>query len=532
MKTRILLSSIFTLLVSNMLLSQLQWGISFGGDFYDSSEEIVIDNSGNSYIIGEFKGTVDFDPGIGSDIHTALGTYAGYISKLDPSGNFIWAKPFMSSTPFSACRVNSVCLDDAGNLCLTGNFTGTVDFDPGPSIVDLTAGVSGGMFILKLDPSGGFIWVNQVGDGGDVHGYSIKHDSFDNIIIGGVFLSTQPVDFDPGPGITNLISSNADFDIFVLKLDSNGNFIWVDKFGGPGYDNSTVIAIDDSDDIVVTGIFQDTVDFDPSNLTYDLTAPVNGHNVFVLKLDSNGDFVWAGSIGNIAGDYIEPYDIAFDDLNDVVLSGGYAGTIDIDPGALTVSIASNGATDGFILKLDAAGNYMWAHSIGGSGEDVVTSIDFDNSNNMYSTGYFGSSVDFNSGIGTSIMSASGIVDGFVLKTNTNGDYIDAFSFEGTGATIPFQINLDDFENIHLCGGFTETFDVDPSAATLSFTSNGNYDSFTCKFQSLVSINELEISSKLLVKVVDYLGRECEPVNNKPLIYIFDDGSTQRVIKLQ
>ncbi|MDX2360810.1 MAG: hypothetical protein QNK23_08395 [Crocinitomicaceae bacterium] len=533
MKTIILTCTICTLLVSNTLFSQLEWGVSFGDVFYERSKEILIDNSGNSYMIGEFSGNVDLDPGVGSDVHSTLNSYGGYISKLDPSGNFIWAKSFTSAS--GVCSVNSFCIDNLGNIYLTGFFSGIVDFDPGSSIVSLNGGIGNGLFILKLDSSGNFIWAKQsstVANSGNVIGHSIDHDTFGNIVVGGSFSSSQAVDFDPGPGIENLISTGSSLqDIFILKLDSNGDFIWVNKFGGVGDDRYLEIAIDNADNIAATGIFYDTVDFDPSGLIYNLIAPSNDRNVVVLKLDSNGNFVWAGSIGNFAGDYIDPSDIAFDNSNEIVVSGSYAGSIDFDTGASTVIMSSNGATDGFVLKLDAAGNYLWSNTIGGNDQDEVNSIDFDNTNNIYLAGVFMSTVDFDSGTSTSNLTATGVFDGFVLKTNSSGIYMNAFSLGGTGITNPSQIKLDNSGNIFLCGSFSETCDLDPSVGTVSYTSNGDFDSFACKLQSVVSINELELSQKKLVKIVDYLGRECEPVYNQPLIYIFEDGSTQRVYKV-
>src|SRR5260221_867783 len=136
---------------------------------------------------------------------------------------------------------------------------------------------------------------------GNVGGSSISVDASGHVYATGYFSLT--VDFDPGPGSFNLTAPGAmqAFDIFVSKSDSLGNFLWAKGFGGQGPDVGNAIALDASANIYSTGEFRDTVDFDPGPGTLDLiSVPNDLTNMFILKLDSSGNFLWAKSFGGAA----------------------------------------------------------------------------------------------------------------------------------------------------------------------------------------------------------------------------------------
>ena len=123
----------------------------FGGASSDVGYSIAVDSSGNVYTTGSFNGTVDFDPGTGVENLTSAGGSDGFISKLDSSGNYVWAKS-LGDTGFDYVR--SIAVDSSGNVYTTGNFNGTVDFDPGAGVENVTSNGSNDVFVLKLTPSG------------------------------------------------------------------------------------------------------------------------------------------------------------------------------------------------------------------------------------------------------------------------------------------------------------------------------------------------------------------------------------------
>lgn len=129
---------------------------SIGGGGDDSSKGISVDDSGNIYTIGNFYGTVDFDPGSGSFYLTSHGGSDIFISKLDSNGNFVWAKSMGGVSNDSGLGIS---IDNSGNIYTIGSFTGTVDFDPDLGGFNLTGG---GVFFGKLDSYGNFLWAKAL----------------------------------------------------------------------------------------------------------------------------------------------------------------------------------------------------------------------------------------------------------------------------------------------------------------------------------------------------------------------------------
>ncbi|MCH8904439.1 MAG: SBBP repeat-containing protein, partial [Bacteroidetes bacterium] len=213
-------------------------------------------------------------------------------------------------------------------------------------------------------------WVKSMGGTDNEAGLSITTDSSGNVYVTGYYKGT--VDFDPGAATFNL-TSNGGWDIFIQKLDASGNFIWAKSMGGTYfYDAGFSITTDAVGNIYVTGIYQDTVVFDPGAATFNLASRNGSWDVFILKMDSSGNFIWAKSMGGTGYDYGRS--ISIDDMGNVLITGHYQDTADFDPGVSTFNLTSNGFDDVFIQKLDAAGNFLWAKSMGGTFDDYGYSI--------------------------------------------------------------------------------------------------------------------------------------------------------------
>ena len=384
------------------------WAIQFGGTTGEIGGSITTDGSGNVYVTGAFRGTVDFDPGAGIFNLSATGLDI-FISKLDAEGNFVWAKQFVGS--FNDMG-RSITTDASGNVLTTGNFRGTADFDPGTAVFNLTAVAQEDIFICKLDASGNFIWAKHMGGSGLDDGNSITTDAAGNVYTTGQFAGT--VDFDPGAGAFNL-SSAGNQDIFISKLDADGNFVWVKQLGGTLFDNGLSITTDASGNIYTTGNFREIVDFDPGEGTFILTTnPLIGPEVFIIKLDANGDFVWAKQMGGPNSD--SGYSIATDASGNVYTTGSFRETADFDPGTGIFNLTTFGEGDIFISKLDVNGNFVWAQQIGGTeNKDIGYSINIDASANVYITGMFEGTADFDPGSTSFNLTSSGLTDIFVHK---------------------------------------------------------------------------------------------------------------------
>ncbi len=388
------------------------WAKSVGGSSTDYGYSLALDSLENIYVTGIFSGTADFNPSSSTYNLSSVGSYDMYILKLDSSGNFVWAKK-IGGTSYDYGY--EIALDQQGNVYTTGYFQSTADFDPGSGTTNLTSSGNYDMFILKLDASGNFSWVKQIGGTEYENGFSITIDATGSIYTTGYFGGT--VDFDPGIGTNNLTSLGNE-DVFVLKLDASGNFVYAKSFGGISYDNAKSIVVDKWGNLYFTGSFYGTVDFDPSTTgTYNI-SPVGGYDIFILKLDSAANFKWAKSLGGTSDDIGES--VALDTTGNVFTTGYFADEeIDFDPGTGSYNLTSKGKSDVFILKLDSAGNFIWANAMGDLYHDYGFSISIDTEDNLYATGSFYGTIDFDLGAGVYYLSSntSDYKDLYILKMN-------------------------------------------------------------------------------------------------------------------
>ena len=261
---------------------------------------LYVANDGTIYSSGDFGQTVDFDPGAGvSNLSGVPGPGPGdcFVLKLDNNGSFIWVKQIAGN--WNDFGEDIVVSDDCESVFLTGMFQATADFDPGPSVYNLTSVGSFDAFVMGLDSSGNFQWAHSYGESEYDIGRSLAIDSINNLYLAGAFAGT--VDFDPGVGTTSLTGVGIR-DVFIQKLDQNGNLLWVKQVSSDsGWVFGYSIDLDTDFNLYLTGFFDDSVDFDPGAGLVKL-APVGSRDVFVLSLNSNGDFNWAESIGSSSSD--------------------------------------------------------------------------------------------------------------------------------------------------------------------------------------------------------------------------------------
>ena len=373
-----------------------------------------------------------------------------------------------------------VAVDVNGDVVITGYFAGSSDFDPGAGVTTLTAVDSLDIFIQKLDVNGNLIWAKSVGGTSRDISFDLVLDSYGNIYIAGIF--NDIVDFDPGVSISSLTSGTSS-DIFILKLDANGNFVWAKSFEG----NCINLSIDNSDNLYVTGSFYGVVDFDPGTGVYNLSS--QGYkDIFLLKLDVSGNFVWAKSYG---GSYLDDEAIAVnaDDNGYVFLTGYYSGNVDFDPLSLNGNLVSINCSDMFVLKVDALGNFVWVKSFGGNyntcgGGEQGKAILSDNLGNVYVTGFYRDTADFDPGPGIHTLISNGQNPEIViLKLNENGDLVWVYSFGDTTPDYGCSIKKDKSGYIYVSGMFGGTIDFDPSAAVKNLSSTTYTSNFILKLDT-------------------------------------------------
>jgi hypothetical protein len=330
------------------------WAVNTGATGNDRGQSISTDSLGNVYTAGYFKGTTDFDPGTGIVNVTAVGGADIFVQKLDSSGSLVWVKTFGSSGDDMALGVSS---DNVGNVYLTGDFRGTIDFNPGPGIYNMISSGDRDMFILKLTASGSFSWAGRLGSSSVDGARRVLVDNSGDLLISGWFSGTADMDIGAGNAYH---TSKGNRDIFILKMDSLGSYLWSKAFGSTSFDVGYGISNDQNGNVFQTGLFAGTVDFDPTSGILNLTSN-GGRDCFISKYTSSGTFLWAkkiGGTGDDSGNFIDT-----DDGGNLYVHGQYSGTVDFNPNAGVFSKNSAGSYDAFLLKLDGAGNFKWMNSI-------------------------------------------------------------------------------------------------------------------------------------------------------------------------
>ncbi|PKP49224.1 MAG: hypothetical protein CVT94_05745 [Bacteroidetes bacterium HGW-Bacteroidetes-11] len=217
------------------------------------------------------------------------------------------------------------------------------------------------MFIFHVQAQNpGFEWAVQMGGDSAIMANSIATDADGNQIITGSFNGTA--DFDPGDGVFNLTSSGKD-DIFIQKLSPAGTLVWAARMGDVHSDAGRDVITDAFGNIYVTGYFSGTIDADPGTGYFELSQ--TKHTAFVLKIEPDGDLIWAKQMG-FPGDWglAYGYAITIDNSLNVITTGTFYGRVDFDPSPGTFNLsATSGSGDAYIQKLDASGNFIWAKQL-------------------------------------------------------------------------------------------------------------------------------------------------------------------------
>ncbi|MBI4931790.1 MAG: SBBP repeat-containing protein [Bacteroidetes bacterium] len=388
-----------------------------------------------------------------------------------------WAKK-IGSTSFDAA--SSIVLDSSGNIYITGSFQGTTDFDPGAGTANLISAGGADIFFAKYNSNGNYIWAKSIGSISTDYGYSIAVDTSGNVYITGSFDETA--DFDPGAGTANLTAVGLTEDMFFAKYDASGNYLWANNIGSTWLSYGYSLTVDKSGNVFITGTFQGTTDFDPGAGTANLASVGGTYDVFFAKYDASGNYLWAGSIGSSTGsDY--GYGIAVDTSGNVYITGRFKGASDFDPSGSTVTLTPVGGYDIFFAKYDASGNYLWAKNIGSTLDDESHGLTIDATGNVFITGYFRSTADFDPGAGTTNLTSLASWDVYFAKYDSNGNYLWAKNIAGTGTDYGYSIAVDTSGNVYITGSFDAVADFDPGAGSDNITPVGGEDIFFAKYDS-------------------------------------------------
>ena len=434
------------------------WAGSLSGAAYEVPTSIYVNDLHEVFTVGIYSGSVDFDPSINDAILTST-TQTMFLSKLDVFGHYVWVKNFTCTSNITPVKM---CVDDSGNFIIAGYFSGTADFNPGFGNSNTTSASNFmDVFVCKLDSNGIFKWVKKIGAATNDYAYDLVMDANQNIFLTGSFQGT--VDFDPNITVLNLTSAGST-DAFVVKLTANGNFVWAKRWGSTTMDNANFITCDDAGSTYISGMYTNTVDFDPNGGVHNLTTSSTGHG-YLLKLNAAGNFSWVNDWSGTGTETLESS--AWDLDNHLYISGEFSGTEDFQFGAGTTNLTSAGLLDIFLLKIDTAGNFINVKKFGAANNDHSYSVVISDTGAIYLSGDFSTTVDFNPGGGIFNLTSTGTTAGdcFILMLDSAGNFINALTYgQQFGTETIESMVLDEAEGVYVIGMFYGSMDVDPGAA--------------------------------------------------------------------
>lgn len=397
-------------------------------------------------------------------------------------------------------------------------------------------------FITKYDSKGEHRWTKTL-NCDFIMARKISIDKSGNLYVGGTFRGT--CDFNPGDEVENRTSHNfksgAAVDVFVVKLNSMGRFIWVTTFGG---DDSILksdisMGIDDSSNVYIGGFAAGDMEF---NLESGLVQyPAMGRDdIFICKINSSGNINWAKRWGSsrcediaVASDgmlYVTgsakglytlnkengsikikddgkrrvylwrlnpdgEFDsqwlwdtqdfngwcrLFLDGKDNLYLSASFKNEMDIDPGDSEEIISAKYTNSIFLAMFDKQGDFQWVRTFGGDDNNSAMDVSVDKSGFVFVAGLYGGNGDFNPGNGTAEMTAAHDTDSFLSKFTHDGDYKWSTSWEGDGRLTIFSITTDPNGNVYLSGRYSKTIDFAPGPTNDTQTASGRSDAFLCK----------------------------------------------------
>lgn len=366
--------------------------------------------------------------------------------------SFVSVKGVMIDNFNAQAGLRKVQFDSKGNMYVIGYYYDKVDVDMGKDTVDLFNYQDYSFFLAKYDANDNYKWSISFSEGVTQSGLdfpAMTIDKMDNVYLTGKFISTTD-DFDPGPGIKNL-TSNGGNDAFIAKYYPSGKIAWVKNVGGTGDDIGADIKTDEDLNVYVGG--------------------TGFGQAFFTKYDSIGNLLWLKKIGTISNPI---YTISVNKKMELVVGGGFYGTVDFDPGAGVKSYTAT-SLNLFLAKYDSLGNYIWANQLKGDFSPEL-SMGMDTSSNIYITGEVGSTADFDPGAGYGGFANKGSYDVFIAKYNTSGTYTWVKGFGGTATEYGRNIYVSS-KRLHVAGAFGNTVDFDAGTGVKNITAVDNHSGF-------------------------------------------------------
>lgn len=390
----------------------LLWAVNYASTGFFYCYDLALDANGNLLAVGTFTGTIDFDPSAGLSNLTAAGGQDVFLLKLTPSGGLVFATSPLSG-PGQNETPKGIALDAQGNIVIGGWFDGTADADPGTGTHMLGSSGGNDAFLARYDANGNYLWAYALGGASSDMTTDVAIDPATGQVIA-IGRFAQTVDFDPGAAVSNLTATGM-FDGFILQLSAAGSLISAEALTTSASGdrcNPNAIAIDPAGNRVIAGSFFGTVDLDPG--PNQATTPTNGlSDMFLLKLDTAGDYLWSHNVGGIYQDDFQT--CAIDANANIYVAGTYEGSLDLDPSPAQFNTPAASLKDFALCQFSPAGGFNWAAIVSSSNNDFVNQVRISPFDEVYVTGSYYQTTDFDPGAAVFNLTSVSGADAYVFK---------------------------------------------------------------------------------------------------------------------
>ena len=431
------------------------WAESFGGTKSDAIRIIDTDDDGNICFAGLFdSNTLE----LGEFILQNKGLRDGFVAKCNETGEVIWATCIGGTQDD---LILGICSDGEGNTYVTGHFE-SYYFTIGD--ITITNNGSWDCFFAKFDPSGNVLWARGFGGPGEDILYAIGVNSYGDIWVSGHFdnpsLSLDDITlFNPYPGYD---------EVMLVKANNDGDIIFGTTAKGNNDDRCYRLAIDDDDNVVISG------GFGSSSISFSshILSNFGSYDVFLAKYDNNGNIQWAKGAEGFDADY--GYAVTTDSEGFIYATGYFLSPyIYFDE----YYINNNGGFDAYIVKYSPGGDVMWIDGIGGIYEDRGYGLCTLNDNKLFVTGTFKSP---SLQVGTLTLSNNGDFDCFFIELDLEGNVIFAENIGGPYKEGAQAITTSNGDRV-LLGGYFTSSSINVGDYTLTNSNQGYSDSYIAEY---------------------------------------------------
>ena len=431
--------------------------IEKGGDYNSQNTDIAVDDNGYPYVLGNLTAT---GAQFGS---TTLASTGVFVAKLDPAGTWLWAVAGGSGTALGSCTGTSLAVQGDGSaLAITGRFNGSVRF--GPLAVATTSLNNIDAFVARLDGAGNWLWVQRGGGSQYDQGRTVALDAGGNVFCTGNYGSstatfgTTALTLTPGGGIIGAPS-----DIFVVRLDAAGNWLWALSVGSNDMDTAAGLAVGSDGNAYVAGNYQGaTVTLGSTTLIHRNAIygqPLN--ELFVAKLTPAGTWLWATRAGGAYGAMgisqavdLVGRDLAVDANNNPCVTGYLQVGANVGTSATayfgTNTLLATLSIDLFVARLTAGGTWQWAMKATGTGTDQGRGIASSSTGTVYVAGDFASN-QFT--LGSSVLTLGGVTDLVLAELSSSGTVQRVATTRGRGESEASALASDAAGNTYVVGNF-------------------------------------------------------------------------------